>query len=88
MHIFFLNLLAAYNLLTISEKRAGGQNSFLGITLEIVNSDHYNILSGHINVIILINLSHRTPFYDHYSPKSVILGCAIRPISGPVKTGQ
>ena len=55
-------------------KRAGGQNSFLGITLEIINLNHYNVSSGDINARILINLSHRTPIYGLYSPKNVITG--------------
>ena len=81
-------MLAAYNFLTISEKRAGGQNSFLGITLEIINLNHYNVLSGDINARILINLSHRTPIYGLYSPKNVITGGAIGPIRGSDKIGQ
>ena len=85
---FFLNLLAAYNFLTISEKRAGGQNIILGITLEIINLNHYNVLSGDINVRILINLSHIKHFYGLYSPKNVITGGAIGPIRGSDKIGQ
>ena len=81
-------MLAAYNFLTISEKRAGGQNIILGITLEIINLNHYNVLSGDINVRILINLSHIKHFYGLYSPKNVITGGAIGPIRGSDKIGQ